>query len=65
MSPGGDRVRVAILGQANWSRHLARLLQRHAPDLVDVVALPGSAAATLLWRWPNGCDLTCWLPKGS
>jgi len=50
MSPGGDRVRVASLGQANWSRHLARLPQRHAPDLVDVVALPGSAAATLLWR---------------
>ena len=43
-------VRLAILGQAHWSRHLARLLQRHAPDLVDVEALPGSAAAVLLWR---------------
>lgn len=44
-------MRVAILGQTNWSRHLARLLQRHAPDLVDAVALPGSSAATLLWPW--------------
>jgi len=46
-----DRVRVAILGQTHWSRHLARLLQRHAPDLVDAVALPGSTAVSLLWPW--------------
>jgi len=46
----GDRVRVAILGQAHWSHHLVRLLTRHAADRVDVVALPGSSAATLLLR---------------
>lgn len=43
--------RVAILGQPHWSRHLARLLERHASDLVDAVAAPGASAGKLLSPW--------------